>query len=83
MSEIALTQTDQSAGTCDMYIAGYYLANETLDDLRYVIREIYTIVSRTLKKLSMLSYFWFPLGQTVKVYDYCMGGSNEYDLNVF
>lgn len=34
MSEIALTQTDQSAGTCDMYIAGYYLANETLDDLR-------------------------------------------------
>lgn len=35
MSEVALTQVDQSAGTCDMYIAGYYLANETLDDLRY------------------------------------------------
>jgi len=34
MSEIALMQTDQSASTCDMYIAGYYLANETLDDLR-------------------------------------------------
>lgn len=36
MSEIALTQTDQSAITCDMYIAGYYLANETLDDLRWI-----------------------------------------------
>lgn len=34
MSEIALTQIDQSASTCGMYIAGYYLANETLDDLR-------------------------------------------------
>jgi len=36
MSEIALMQIDQSASTCDMYIAGYYLANETLDDLRYL-----------------------------------------------
>lgn len=34
MSEIALMQVDQSASTCNMYIAGYYLANETLDDLR-------------------------------------------------
>lgn len=36
MSEIALMQIDQSANTCNMYIAGYYLANETLDDLRLV-----------------------------------------------
>lgn len=35
MSEIALMQIDQSASLCNMYIAGYYLANETLDDLRY------------------------------------------------
>ncbi|VVC24524.1 ER membrane protein complex subunit 8/9 [Cinara cedri] len=35
MSEIALTQIDQSASSCDMYIAGYYLANETLDDLSF------------------------------------------------
>ncbi|XP_022175083.1 ER membrane protein complex subunit 8/9 homolog [Myzus persicae] len=35
MSEIALMQIDQSASTCNMYIAGYYLANETLDDLSY------------------------------------------------
>ncbi|XP_050421201.1 ER membrane protein complex subunit 8/9 homolog [Adelges cooleyi] len=35
MSEIALMQIDQIANTCNMYIAGYYLANETLDDLSY------------------------------------------------
>ncbi|KAF0759170.1 ER membrane protein complex subunit 8/9 isoform X1 [Aphis craccivora] len=35
MSEIAMMQIDQSASSCDMYICGYYLANETLDDLSY------------------------------------------------
>ncbi|XP_050543785.1 ER membrane protein complex subunit 8/9 homolog [Daktulosphaira vitifoliae] len=35
MSEIALTQIDQIASSCNMYIAGYYLANETLDDLSH------------------------------------------------